>query len=94
VDAAIAWILRLRGVPAKQHLFALRAGQSVIVDAVHLHPEERKLIEAVAAEVDVPFIGLWLEAPEPVLIDRDGSLEAPPGVLRIATLAELPALSA
>ncbi len=49
---------------------ALRAGQSVIVDAVHLHPEERKLIEAVAAEVGVPFIGLWLEAPEPVLIDR------------------------
>jgi len=49
---------------------ALRAGQSVIVDAVHLHPEERKLIEAVAAEAGVPFIGLWLEAPEPVLIDR------------------------
>jgi putative hydrolase of the HAD superfamily len=31
---------------------------------------------------------------EPVLIDRDGSLEAPPGVRRIASLAELPALCA
>jgi len=30
----------------------------------------------------------------PVLIDRDGSLDAPPGVLRIASLAELPALCA
>jgi putative hydrolase of the HAD superfamily len=29
---------------------------------------------------------------EPVLIDRDGSLEPPPGVRRIASLAELPAL--
>ena len=31
---------------------------------------------------------------EPVLIDRDGSLQAPPGVRRIASLAELPALCA
>jgi putative hydrolase of the HAD superfamily len=30
----------------------------------------------------------------PVLIDRDGALDAPPGVLRIASLAELPALCA
>jgi hypothetical protein len=29
-----------------------------------------------------------------VLIDRDGSLEPPPGVRRIASLAELPALCA
>jgi putative hydrolase of the HAD superfamily len=31
---------------------------------------------------------------EPVLIDRDGSLAPPPGVRRIASLAELPALCA
>jgi len=31
---------------------------------------------------------------EPVLIDRDGSLTPPPGVRRIASLAELPALCA
>jgi aminoglycoside phosphotransferase family enzyme/predicted kinase len=49
---------------------ALRAGQSIIVDAVHLHPEERQLIEAVATDARAPFIGLWLEAPEPVLIAR------------------------
>lgn len=30
----------------------------------------------------------------PVLIDREGGLEAPPGALRIASLAELPALCA
>ena len=31
---------------------------------------------------------------EPVLIDREGGLEAPPGVRRISSLAELPALAA
>ena len=31
---------------------------------------------------------------QPVLIDRDGAVAAPAGVLRIASLAELPALCA
>ncbi|HLH49507.1 MAG TPA: AAA family ATPase [Roseiarcus sp.] len=42
---------------------ALKAGQSVIVDAVHSKPHERAGIASVAAELGVPFIGLWLEAP-------------------------------
>ncbi len=49
---------------------ALQAGHSVIVDAVHAHPDERVAIEAVAQDASVPFDGVWLEAPTPVLIER------------------------
>jgi aminoglycoside phosphotransferase family enzyme/predicted kinase len=48
----------------------LSAGQAVIVDAVHAKPEERLAIEQVAIEADVPFLGLWLDAPEAVLVNR------------------------
>jgi hypothetical protein len=49
---------------------ALRAGQGVIVDAVHHTTEERALLRAVADRVGVPFVGLWLDAPLNVLIGR------------------------
>jgi len=48
----------------------LRAGHSVIVDAVYAGPAERAAIEHVAEAAAVPFIGFWLDAPESVLIDR------------------------
>ena len=48
----------------------LRGGLSVIVDAVFARPADRCAIEQVAAAASVPFIGLWLDAPEPVLIER------------------------
>jgi predicted kinase len=49
---------------------AIRTGHSVIVDAVHRSEEERDLIAAVAAAANVRFVGLWLEAPLDVLIER------------------------
>lgn len=49
---------------------ALRAGQSVVVDAVHSLPAEREAIEAVARENGAPFIGIWLDAPGSLLRDR------------------------
>lgn len=49
---------------------SLRAGCSVVVDAVFLRPEERDAIGAVAAEAGVAFEGLWLEAPRPDLEAR------------------------
>jgi len=49
---------------------ALRAGASVVVDAVHADPAERAAIEAVAGENRAPFIGIWLDAPESVLLER------------------------
>jgi aminoglycoside phosphotransferase family enzyme/predicted kinase len=55
---------------AEQAAAAARAGQSVIVDAVFLRPEDRLSIEEAAARASVPFIGLWLEAPADVLRRR------------------------
>ncbi len=54
----------------KRARLALRAGRTVIVDAVHAKPEERAAIEALAREERVPFIGLWLEAPREVMKAR------------------------
>jgi hypothetical protein len=48
----------------------LRAGHSVVVDAVYARQADRRVIEQVAEAASVPFIGLWLEAPESVLIER------------------------
>ena len=48
----------------------LRAGHSVIVDAVYARAAGRRVIEHVAAATSVPFIGLWLDAPESTLINR------------------------
>jgi aminoglycoside phosphotransferase family enzyme/predicted kinase len=55
---------------AEDASLVLRAGQSAIVDAVHLRAADRRAVELVAHDAGVPFIGLWLDAPESVLIDR------------------------
>ena len=49
---------------------ALRAGHSVIVDAVFATPAERSAIERTASSSSVPFVGIWLEAPQEVLVAR------------------------
>jgi uncharacterized protein len=49
---------------------ALAAGHSVVADAVWSAPEERGAIEALAAELAVPFRGLWLAAPPQTLVAR------------------------
>jgi predicted kinase len=48
----------------------VRAGHSVIVDAVYARPDDRAAIEGVAAAASVPFAGLWLDAPEETLVAR------------------------
>ena len=48
----------------------LHGGHSVVVDAVYARADDRHAIEHVAAAASVPFIGLWLDAPESVLIGR------------------------
>jgi len=49
---------------------ALAAGQSVIVDAVWLKPDERAAIQAVAERAGAPFHGIWLSAPEAAMVAR------------------------
>ena len=57
---------RLRDLAA----IALEAGQSVIIDAVHLTPEERIAVKEVACRSKAHFTGLWLEAPVDRLVER------------------------
>jgi hypothetical protein len=40
------------------------------VDAVFARPSDRAAIEAAAAAASVPFVGLWLDAPLDLLIER------------------------
>ena len=48
----------------------LAAGYTVIVDAVHSAPHERDAVARIAEAAHVPFIGLWLDAPERLLKTR------------------------
>jgi aminoglycoside phosphotransferase family enzyme/predicted kinase len=48
----------------------VRAGHAVIADAVFASGSDRAAIERAAADAGVPFTGIWLEAPEPLLRAR------------------------
>jgi hypothetical protein len=61
---------RVYAVLAERAGRVIRAGHSVIVDAVYGNEIERDAIEGVAAAAGVPFRGLWLDAPEALLMDR------------------------
>jgi uncharacterized protein len=50
----------------------LKDGHSVIADAVYARPDDRRAIARAAAEAGVPFVGLWLEAPDATLLERVG----------------------
>jgi predicted kinase len=54
----------------------VRGGSAVIADAVFARSGDRGAIEHVAAAAGIPFIGLWLEAPESVLLSRVERREA------------------
>jgi predicted kinase len=61
---------RVYATTVEQARATLRARHSAIVDAVFARPSDREAIERVAADMSVPFVGLWLEAPEPTLVAR------------------------
>ena len=66
---------------------ALAAGHSVIADAVYSTSEDRSAIEALAAELGVPFRGLWLTAALETLVARvdarrNDASDATPDVIR------------
>ena len=54
----------------------LRAGHSVVLDAVFAHPDERAAAEALAAKVGVPFEGIWLDVPKEVAQARVAARKA------------------
>jgi predicted kinase len=61
---------RVYSTVAEQAAAVLRAGHSVVVDAVYARAADRRVVEQVAEAASVPFIGLWLDAPESLLIGR------------------------
>jgi aminoglycoside phosphotransferase family enzyme/predicted kinase len=61
---------RVYATAAERASAVLREGHSAIVDAVFARPGDRQAIERVAARMSMPFVGLWLDAPEPMLIER------------------------
>jgi aminoglycoside phosphotransferase family enzyme/predicted kinase len=48
----------------------VRGGHSAIVDAVLARPDDRLALERVAADAGVPFAGIWLDAPDAMLMNR------------------------
>jgi hypothetical protein len=61
---------RVYATLAERAAVTVRGGHGAIVDAVYARASDRQVIERVAAAASVPFIGLWLDAPEPVLMAR------------------------
>jgi len=64
----------------------LRAGHSVVLDAVFARPPERAAAEALARKAGVPFEGIWLDVPKEVaqarVANRKGDAsEATPAVV-------------
>jgi aminoglycoside phosphotransferase family enzyme/predicted kinase len=54
----------------RQAEIALQAGYCAILDAVALQREERRSFAALARQVGVPFLGIWLDAPAGTLAAR------------------------
>lgn len=54
----------------------VRGGYTAIADAVFATPADRETIQHVAKAAGVPFVGLWLEAPVPMLVERVERREA------------------
>jgi uncharacterized protein len=61
---------RVYGTLLNEAEMILRAGQSVVLDAVFLRPEERAAAQGLAAQLGLNFQGYWMEAPEAVLRAR------------------------
>jgi aminoglycoside phosphotransferase family enzyme/predicted kinase len=61
---------RVYATLAEEAALVLRTGHSVVVDAVFARTADRCAIGQVAEAATVPFVGLWLEAPESLLADR------------------------
>ncbi|MGD0642375.1 MAG: AAA family ATPase [Roseiarcus sp.] len=57
---------------ARKAGLALRAGHSVVIDAVLAHARERQAAARLADDLGVPFVGLWLEAPLALRLKRVG----------------------
>jgi uncharacterized protein len=61
---------RVYAAVAERAARVARGGYAVVADAVFARPGDREVIEHAATDAAVPFAGVWLEAPESVLLSR------------------------
>jgi aminoglycoside phosphotransferase family enzyme/predicted kinase len=61
---------RVYSTIAQRAAQVVQSGHAAIVDAVSARIADREAIERIAAAAHVPFVGMWLEAPESVVIAR------------------------
>jgi aminoglycoside phosphotransferase family enzyme/predicted kinase len=85
---------RVYGALTDAAALIIRGGHSAIVDAVHGSPSDREHLRRLAAELNAPFFGFWLEAPTEMLAARitrrhDDVSDADVDVLRRQTALEL-----
>jgi hypothetical protein len=66
----------------------LRAGRAVVLDATFIDPALRARAERLAAEVGVPFHGVWLDAPPKVLEARVAARTGDASDATVAVLRE------
>jgi uncharacterized protein len=64
--------VRVYATVAERCLTAATGGYVAIADAVYARESDRRAIEQAAAAAHVPFLGVWLDAPEPTLVARVG----------------------
>jgi uncharacterized protein len=77
---------------------ALKAGHSVIADAVFSNSEQRGAIVHIAENLGVPFKGLWLEAPLEIMLQRvtdrkDNASDAKADIVQLQTSYNLGEIS-
>jgi aminoglycoside phosphotransferase family enzyme/predicted kinase len=61
---------RVYATVAERASRVVKRGHAAIADAVFARPADRDAIEQAARDAGVPFAGIWLEAPESVLLSR------------------------
>ena len=79
---------RVYAMVAERATMLARSGHAAIADAVFARHADREAIESAAAVADVPFVGLWLDAPEAVLINRSASRRRDPSDADAAVIRE------
>jgi putative hydrolase of the HAD superfamily len=84
----------LDGAVSSAEVGAAKPDPAIILRALEIAGAEPAHAWHVGDDLEADVGAARAAGSRPVLIDREGGLEAPPGVARIASLAELPALCA
>src|SRR5204862_258190 len=66
----------------------LATGTAVIADAVFDRPDKRRAIRSIAEAAELPFHGIWLEAPEETLLARISSRHGGPSDATASVVAD------